>query len=195
MPAGNGLQYGLHRAERVEEIDVDVGDDVGRERKRQRQRPCQRIAAGETIGGDEPRRADADDRGQRGDAGEQQHGDAQRLRDHIGDKIGPDVVSPESAMRTRFASGMTISAATAIRNAPAIRSEDGTEKRRRAGNPAPVGQVGGGHRLVIEPHLVDEVRRGLLVLRDFGERQPVRLERAVGAMVGLTFTSLSSGYS
>ena len=64
----------LHRAERVEEIHIHVGDDIGRERERQRERPGERVAAGEPVGGDEPCRAGADDRGERRDAGEQQHG-------------------------------------------------------------------------------------------------------------------------
>ena len=57
----SAVSSALHRPERVEQVDIDVGDDIGREGERQRQRPGERVAAGEAIGGDEPRGADADE--------------------------------------------------------------------------------------------------------------------------------------
>ena len=68
-PAGEREQQVLHRAERIEDVDIDIGDDIGREGERQRERPGEHVAAGKPIGGDEPGGADADQRGQRRDAG------------------------------------------------------------------------------------------------------------------------------
>ena len=46
----------------VEQVDIDVGDDVGRDRERQRQQPQQRRAPGKLEGGHDPGGADADRR-------------------------------------------------------------------------------------------------------------------------------------
>ena len=81
----------LHRADGVEQVDVNVSHDVGRDRERQRKQPRQRIASGKLIGGDQPGGAGAGDRGDDRDAGEQQSGVSERRRQHIGDQMRPDL--------------------------------------------------------------------------------------------------------
>ncbi len=170
-PSGQRVQHDLHRAERVEEIHIHIGDDVGRERERQRERPGERVAAGETIRGDEPCRAGSDDCGQRGDTREQQYGDAQGFWDHVSDEIGPDVGFARQRDTHKVQE----------RNDDECRDDD--EERacgeigRRPEKTAPgrdarrrIGKIGRRHCLVIEPHLVDQCGGALLVLRDLGKR-------------------------
>ena len=52
----------LHRADRMQHVEIGVGDDVGRHRERQEQRPFEDASAGKAEHGDEPGRADADRR-------------------------------------------------------------------------------------------------------------------------------------
>ena len=65
--AKHRAQRRLHRTEGVEQIDVDIGHDVGRYGERQRQHPGQRVASGKLERGHRPSRADADDDRDRGD--------------------------------------------------------------------------------------------------------------------------------
>ena len=72
LEAEQRAQRRLHRSEAVEHVDIDVGDDVGRERERQRQQPDEHAAAGKFVGRDDPGGADAGDGGDQRDSAEQQ---------------------------------------------------------------------------------------------------------------------------
>ena len=50
----------VDQAERLEQIDIDVSREIGRDRERQRQQPQQHLPAAEFMQRDRPRRAGAD---------------------------------------------------------------------------------------------------------------------------------------
>ncbi len=79
----------LDDAERMQDVEIGIGDDVGRHRQRQQQRPFQLPAAREVVGRDQPGRRGADRGDDHADA-DQQHGRlAQRRRQHIGEQVRP----------------------------------------------------------------------------------------------------------
>jgi hypothetical protein len=90
-PSNQAAQQGLHRPERVEHVDIDVSDDIGRKGERQRQQPDEQVASRELIGGDHPGRADPEDRRDRRDPGQEQDGVDQSRRKHIGEEMTPDI--------------------------------------------------------------------------------------------------------
>ncbi len=81
----------LHRADRVHHVEIGVGDDVGRDRQGQEQRPVEDALSRKAEHRDEPSGANADDNGHQSDAGEQQHGGVDRVRQDVGDEVRPDV--------------------------------------------------------------------------------------------------------
>ncbi len=81
----------LHRPDGVENIDIDIRDDIGRECERQRQQPAQRIATGKLVGCHDPGCADACNRGQGGNPGQQQSSVARGARQHVIDEMRPDL--------------------------------------------------------------------------------------------------------
>ena len=64
VPAEQAPQRALHGAREIEQLDVGVGDDVGRHGERQHQQAVQQAAAGEAVHGGEPGRPGADQQAQ-----------------------------------------------------------------------------------------------------------------------------------
>ena len=93
MPAEESAQTALHRPGIIEQLEIAIGDDVGRDRKRQEQQPLKITAPGKTIHGDEPSRPGADQERQHADARQQQQRAAQSSREHIGDEMRPGVAA------------------------------------------------------------------------------------------------------
>ena len=81
----------MDQAERLEQIDIDVSGEVGRDRQRQRHQPQQHRPAAEFMQRDQPRGAGADRKRQRGDADEQQRGVEKAPRQHVFDEGLPDI--------------------------------------------------------------------------------------------------------
>ena len=71
VPAEQLTQQGLQRAGIVEQLEIAKSDDVGRDGERQEQQPLEQASPREAVHGDEPRRAGADQEGERADAGHQ----------------------------------------------------------------------------------------------------------------------------
>ncbi len=81
----------VDQAERLEQIDIDVSREIGRDRERQRHQPEQHLPAAEFMQRDRPRRAGADRERQGADAAEQERGVEKTPRQHIFDEGLPDV--------------------------------------------------------------------------------------------------------
>jgi hypothetical protein len=73
----------LHRADRVQQIEVGEGDDVGRHGQRQQQGPVQHASPREVAGRDQPGAAGADHQHQHAHAGQQHCGVERGLRQHV----------------------------------------------------------------------------------------------------------------
>jgi hypothetical protein len=84
---------GNHRAGIVEQLEIGVGDDVGRDRERKQQQPLQQVTPGEAIHGHEPCRPGADEERQGADAGKQKRGAAKRSRQHVFDQMRPGIAA------------------------------------------------------------------------------------------------------
>ena len=67
-------QTGLDRSKRMENIQICVGQNVGRDRERQQQRPIEEFSSRKFGGGNKPRRSNADDAGQYADAKQKNRG-------------------------------------------------------------------------------------------------------------------------
>ena len=82
----------LYWASRIENVDIDIGDDVGRDREWQHQQPGQHIASGKLKRGHRPGGAGAEHDGDDGDARQQQHRLQRRDRNHIADQVQPQFI-------------------------------------------------------------------------------------------------------
>ena len=81
----------VDQAERLEQIDIDVSREIGRDRERQRQQPQQHLPAAKFMQRHRPRRTGADRKRQRADADQQQRGVEKAPRQHVFDEGLPDV--------------------------------------------------------------------------------------------------------
>ena len=81
----------MDQAERLEQIDIDVSREVGRDRERQRHQPEQHLPAAEFMQRDDPCRAGADRKRQGADAEEQERSVEKAARQHVFDEGLPDV--------------------------------------------------------------------------------------------------------
>ncbi len=79
----------LHWPDRMQQIQVGEGDDVGGYGQRQQQRPAQDAPSAEFIGADQPRAARAQHRRQHAHAQQQQPGVGGRLRQHVVRQVRP----------------------------------------------------------------------------------------------------------
>ena len=81
----------MDQAERLEQIDIDVSREIGRDRERQRQQPQQHLPAAKFMQRHDPCRTRADRQRQRADADQQQRGVEQAARQYVLDQGLPDV--------------------------------------------------------------------------------------------------------
>ena len=83
----------LHRTKRVQQIQIGVGDDVGRHRQRQQQRPGQHAAATEIVGRHQPGAAGAQRRHQHADTEQQHHGIQTGARQYVRHHVRPQALA------------------------------------------------------------------------------------------------------
>ena len=81
----------LHRTERVQHVEIGVGDDIGGDGEREQERPLRDPLAGKAEHGHEPGGAHPDRGHQRADPREEEHGRPHGVRQHVGDEIRPDL--------------------------------------------------------------------------------------------------------
>ena len=91
-PAHHLAQRRLHRADELQQVGVDIGHHIGRNRHRQQQRPFQHAAAGEAAHGHQPRRADPDHQRPRPDAQHHLRRIGQIIGQHGGGQMRPHPV-------------------------------------------------------------------------------------------------------
>ena len=89
--AEDGAKRGLHRADRMKDVEIGVGDDVGRDRQRQEERPVEDAAAGEFVSRHQPGGAGADGDDEEADAEQEDEGDAEGDRNDILDEMRPEI--------------------------------------------------------------------------------------------------------
>ena len=97
QPRGRG-RWHQHRAEglmgeaeRLEQIDIDIGADIGRDRQRHRHQPDEKAAARKIVRRHQPCRAGANHERNHADAGQQQRGVADGARQYIGEQMRPQI--------------------------------------------------------------------------------------------------------
>ena len=95
-------QRALHRAQRVQQIQIGVGNDIGRHRQWQQQGPAQDTAPGKRIGGDQPGAAGTGHRHQHADAEQDNHGIGAGPGQHRGQQVRPQ---PRAAIQRDPAQG------------------------------------------------------------------------------------------
>ena len=81
----------MDQAQRLEQVDIDIGGQIGRDRERQRHQPQQYRPAAKFMQRDRPRGAGADRERQGADAEEQERGIEKRQRQHVIDQMLPDI--------------------------------------------------------------------------------------------------------
>ncbi len=79
----------LHRTDRVQEVEIGIGRDVGGHGQRQQQRPVEQAPPRELVGRDEPGRPGADHHDDDPDPGEQQGGVVQSRGQDVGEEVRP----------------------------------------------------------------------------------------------------------
>ena len=84
----------LHRADRVEDIEIGIGDNIGGDCQRQQQRPFEHPAAGKGIGRDQPGRGCSQNGGDQTDAGQKDSRISKRNRQDGRDEVGPEPGRP-----------------------------------------------------------------------------------------------------
>ena len=89
--AEDGADRRLHRPDRVEDVEIGVGDDVGRHGERQEQRPVEDAPAGEVVGRHQPGGAGADRDDDDADAGKEKRRRRHRLGEDVFGEVAPDL--------------------------------------------------------------------------------------------------------